>query len=95
MSENLENRLASRYFTQAATLLGVVTKVDLADATFDVRCRNGGEVRAKAGAETKFTSLSNVDNIDCDRIPKSPRVQFFQALGAGSQIYPRGRDAIH
>jgi mannose/cellobiose epimerase-like protein (N-acyl-D-glucosamine 2-epimerase family) len=72
MSENLENRLASRYFTQAATLLGVVTKVDLADATFVVRCRNGGEVRAKAGVTTTFTALSNVDNIDCDRIPNPP-----------------------
>ncbi|MEJ2227937.1 MAG: N-acyl-D-glucosamine 2-epimerase, partial [Alphaproteobacteria bacterium] len=72
MSENHENCITSKYFTQEDSLLGVVTKIDHTDASFIIRCRSGGEIQAQAGVTTNFTTLSNIDSLNSDRMPNPP-----------------------
>jgi mannose/cellobiose epimerase-like protein (N-acyl-D-glucosamine 2-epimerase family) len=72
MSETPENCITSKYFTQEDSLLGIVTKIDPAEASFVIRCRSGGEIQAKAGVTTNFTTLSNIDALNGDRMPNPP-----------------------
>lgn len=72
MNETLENGLTSKYYTQENTLLGVVAQVDPDNASFVIRCQSCGEIQAKAGATTNFSTLTNIDALNCDRIPNPP-----------------------
>jgi mannose/cellobiose epimerase-like protein (N-acyl-D-glucosamine 2-epimerase family) len=72
MTDASPSTSSKRYFTQGMSILGIVSKVDLVDAAFTIRCRSGDEFRAKAGPATVFTALKNMDDLDYDRIP-NPR----------------------
>lgn len=72
MRETVENGITSRYYTQENTLLGVVARVDPDNASFVIRCQSCGEILAKAGVTTNFSTLTNIDALNCDRIPNPP-----------------------
>lgn len=57
-----------RYFYQSLTLYGQVVEVDPARAAFALRTRGGDEFRVNAGPNTWFTVLTNLDNLDRDRV---------------------------
>ncbi len=102
MTETYPSVPSRRFFTQAMTLLGVVTQVDLADASFVVRCRSGDDVRTKAGAETFFTALRNMDDLDYDRIPdpqsydaSKPSERIRKYVRLGEMLFVEGVEIEH
>lgn len=102
MTETYPSVPSRRFFTQAMTLLGVVTQVDLADASFVVRCRSGDNVRTKAGAETFFTALRNMDDLDYDRIPdpqsydaSKPSERICKYVRLGEMLFVEGVEIEH
>ncbi len=71
MNDASPNRPSRKFYTQATSLLGVVTKVepDANDPGFVVRCRSGDEFRIRISVETWFAVLRNTDDLDRDRVP--------------------------
>ena len=43
-----------KYFSQSMTLLGKVTNVNVAEASFTLRCRSGDSFLVQASANTTF-----------------------------------------
>ena len=58
-----------QYFTQSMTLMGTVTSVDPANASFTLRCRNGERYPVYVHPETFFGVLRNLDGLGRDRVP--------------------------
>ncbi|MFY9696762.1 MAG: hypothetical protein WAK34_00295 [Rhodoplanes sp.] len=71
MNDASPNRPSRKFYTQATSLLGIVTKVepDADNPGFVVRCRSGDEFRIRVSVETWFTVLRNTDDLDRDRVP--------------------------
>src|SRR5512135_1672770 len=57
-----------RYYSQYCTIAGVVTSCDLQQRSFSLRCRNGDLFDVRPGEETSFPVLTNLDNINPDRV---------------------------
>jgi hypothetical protein len=58
-----------KYFTQSMTLMGTVTVVNPADASFTIRCRSGDIFPIHVSSETNFGVLRNLDELNRDRVP--------------------------
>ena len=71
MNDASPNRSSRKIYTQATSLLGIVTKVepDADNPGFVVRCRSGDEFCIRVSVETWFTVLKNTDDLDRDRVP--------------------------
>ncbi|MFY9626198.1 MAG: hypothetical protein WAJ91_17705 [Rhodoplanes sp.] len=71
MNDASPNRPSRKFYTQATSLLGIVTEVepDADNPGFVVRCRSGDEFRIRVSVETWFTVLRNTDDLDRDRVP--------------------------
>ena len=61
-----------KYFSQSMTLMGTVTNVDPAGASFILRCRSGDSFQVQASAQTAFGVLRNLDGLSRDRVPTPP-----------------------
>ena len=57
------------YFTQSMALLGTVTVVNPADASFTISCRSEDTFQIYASSETTFGVLRNLDELNRDRVP--------------------------
>lgn len=90
---------------KSMTLMGTVLCADADGACFTMRCRNGDQLRIEVTRETVFGTLSNLDELDRDRIPRpagfdstDPRqlVKTFVRLGrllVAEGIYQRNQNA--
>ncbi len=58
-----------KYLTQSTTLMGMVTGVNPADASFTLRCRSGDSYQIYATSQTVFGVLTNLDELNRDRVP--------------------------
>jgi len=61
-----------KYFSQSMTLLGKVTNVNVAEASFTLRCRSGDSFLVRTNSETTFNVLRNLDELSRDRVPAPP-----------------------
>lgn len=55
-------------FYQSLTLYGKVTEINVTNATFKLQCRSGDLIQVKVRETTWFNVLTNLDNLDRDRI---------------------------
>lgn len=58
-----------KYFTKSMSLMGTVTDVNPADASFTLRCRSGDSLPVRATSQTTFDVLRNIDGLNRDRVP--------------------------
>lgn len=70
--------------TQSITLMGTVTNVNPADASFTLRCRDGESYPMYVQSETAFGILRNVDGLSRDRV--SNPEDFNPAGGPAEQV---------
>ncbi len=56
-------------FTHSMKIMGKVVEVDIENAAFRLKCRNGTDYLVKIGAETWFSMLQNLDKLGTDRFP--------------------------
>jgi mannose/cellobiose epimerase-like protein (N-acyl-D-glucosamine 2-epimerase family) len=61
-----------KYFTQSTTLMGTVTDINPADSSFTIRCRSGDTFRIQVSPQTVFGVLTNLDELNRDRVPSPP-----------------------
>ena len=61
-----------KYLTQSTTLMGTVTSVNPADASFTLRCRSGDGYLIYVSSQTVFGVLTNLDELSRDRVPSPP-----------------------
>ncbi len=61
-----------KFLTQSTTLLGTVTSVNPADASFTLRCRSGDGYLIFVNSQTVFGVLTNLDELNRDRVPSPP-----------------------
>lgn len=61
-----------KYFSQSMTLMGTVTNVNPAGASFTLRCRNGDSFLVQVSSQTGFGVLRNLDGLNRDRVPTPP-----------------------
>ena len=55
-------------FTQTLTIAGIVTRVQLSKAQFQLRCRSGDEFDVQVSPQTSFGVLQNLDGLARDRV---------------------------
>lgn len=72
MNDAPASGLHRNFYTQATSLLGVVTKLDLDHLFFVIRCRSDDEFNVHVGPTTWFTVIRNMDDLDRDRVPNPP-----------------------
>jgi mannose/cellobiose epimerase-like protein (N-acyl-D-glucosamine 2-epimerase family) len=58
-----------KYLTQSMALMGTVTSVNPADSSFTLRCRSGDSFLIYANSQTVFGVLTNLDELNRDRVP--------------------------
>ena len=58
-----------KYLTQSMALMGTVTSVNPADTSFTLRCRSGDSFLIYANSQTVFGVLTNLDELNRDRVP--------------------------
>jgi hypothetical protein len=70
MNEAVRSEPSRKFYTQATSLLGIVTEVvpDPVNPSFAIRCRSGDEFRIRVSSETWFTVVRNMDDLDRDRV---------------------------
>ena len=61
-----------KYLTQSTTLMGTVTSVNPADTSFTLRCRSGDSFLIYVNSQTMFGVLTNLDELNRDRVPAPP-----------------------
>ncbi len=61
-----------KYVTQTTTLMGTVTDVNSGEASFTIRCRSGDIFPIHANSQTVFGVLTNLDDLNRDRVPSPP-----------------------
>ena len=61
-----------KYLTQSTTLTGMVTSVNPADTSFTLRCRSGDSFLIYVNSQTMFGVLTNLDELNRDRVPAPP-----------------------
>ena len=61
-----------KYLTQSTTLMGMVTSVNTADTSFTLRCRSGDSFLIYVNSQTMFGVLTNLDELNRDRVPAPP-----------------------
>lgn len=63
-----------KYFTRSTTLMGTVTDVNTnsTDPFFTLRCRSGDTFIIHVSSQTVFGVLTNLDELNRDRVPKPP-----------------------
>lgn len=57
-----------KYFTQSTSVMGTVTSLNPAEASFTFRCRSGDNVSVQVDSQTTFGVLRNLDGLDRDRV---------------------------
>lgn len=72
-----------KYFSQSMTLLGKVTNVNVAEASFTLRCRSGDSFQVRTSSQTTFNVLRNLDGLSRDRVPTPPN---FNPSGGVSEM---------
>ncbi|MFO1371473.1 MAG: N-acyl-D-glucosamine 2-epimerase [Candidatus Competibacteraceae bacterium] len=73
-----------KYFSQSMSLMGTVTNVNPAGASFTLRCRSGDSFLVQAGSEATFGVLRNLDELNRDRVPTPPN--FNSAGGVAENV---------
>jgi mannose/cellobiose epimerase-like protein (N-acyl-D-glucosamine 2-epimerase family) len=59
-------------FTLSTTLMGMISGVEPADESFQLKCRSGDDFSISIGKETRFELVKNLDGADRDRYPTPP-----------------------
>lgn len=86
-------------FNQTLTVGGTIVSVDLSKRSFLVEARSGDTFEAVAGPETNYQVLSNLDNLDRNRVPAPEDAagdedniasQLRKYAVAGRMVYVRG-----
>lgn len=58
--------------TLSTTLMGMISEIDVDNASFQIKCRSGDDFHISIGKETRFELVKNLDGADCDRYPNPP-----------------------
>src|SRR3970282_2177090 len=59
------------------TIMGNVASIDLKKVSFELSCNSGDTYEVLIKPETQFSTLTNIDNEDRDRIPLPPSFTLF------------------
>jgi mannose/cellobiose epimerase-like protein (N-acyl-D-glucosamine 2-epimerase family) len=62
--------MSLKSFNQAMTVAGKVISIDETKPSFSLRARSGDVFEAMVGSETYYSVVTNLDNLDRDRVPE-------------------------
>ena len=82
------------YFNVSLTVLGTVKSVDLPRARCELSLRTGDTLTVQFGTETAFSVLTNIDNMNLDKVPE-PSDAPANDLGRRMAKYIRQGDTVY